>query len=207
MTLTTDDPAFWGLILGRRSVRRYADRPVPEDVVWKLLEVAHWAPSAHNRQPWRFVLLEQPETRRRLAEAMAADWQADLVADGADPEMVRRRASTSVQRIAGAPLAILPCLDLGTLDVYPDAQRQRSEWQMGVQSVALACENLLLAAHHYGLAGCWMCAPVFCAALVQETLSLPATWEPQALLTLGYPAADAPTSKPREPLADRVLRR
>lgn len=207
MATASEDSAFWELILGRRTVRRYADRPVSDDVVWKLLEAAHWAPSAHNRLPWRFVLLEQPETRRRLAEAMAANWQADLLADGADPAMVSRRAAISVQRIAAAPLAILPCLDLATLDLYPDQQRQRSEWQMGVQSVALACENLLLAAHHYGLAGCWMCAPIFCVSLVQETLSLPATWEPQALLTLGYPAADAPTSKPRDQLADRVLRR
>jgi nitroreductase len=78
---------------------------------------------------------------------------------------------------------------------------------MGVQSVALACQNLLLAAHHHGLAGCWMCAPLFCPDLVIETLALPATWQPQALLTLGYPLDDAPTHKPRNPLEQHVLHR
>ena len=199
------DP-FWSLIRGRRSVRRYAPRPVPDDVVQQLLEAAHWAPSAHNRQPWRFVIVEAGERRQRLATGMADRWQVDLLADGADPEAVQRRAAISVRRVAGSPLVIVPCLELALLDSYPDPARQRAEWQMGVQSVALACQNLLLAAHHVGLVACWMCAPIFCPELVVETLALPDSWQPQALLTLGYPPDDPPTTKPRNPLAQHVLR-
>ena len=199
------DDVFWGVIRGRRSVRRYAAQPVPAELVEKLLEAAHWAPSAHNRQPWRFVLLNDLALRRRLAESMAAGWQHDLLADGADPAMVSRRAAISIERISTAPLAILPCLDLDSLDNYPDPQRQQREWQMGVQSVALACQNLLLAAHHQGLAACWMRAPIFCPDLVQAILDLPAALEPQALLTIGYPPDDAPRSKERAPLATRVV--
>lgn len=199
------DADFWALLHDRRSVRRYAARPVPAGLVTKLLEAAHWAPSAHNRQPWRFVTLDDAETRQQLAQAMAQSWQADLLADGADPAVVGRRAALSVQRIVSAPLAILPCLDLASLDVYPDPLRQRREWQMGVQSVALACQNLLLAVHHFGLVACWMCAPIFCPELVQTTLDLPPTLEPQALLTIGYPPDDAPRSKERAPLATRVI--
>lgn len=201
------DEAFWGVIRGRRSVRRYAGRAVPVDLVDKLLEAAHWAPSAHNRQPWRFVLLREPDMRRRLARAMAAHWQVDLLADGSDPAEISRRAALSVQRITDAPLAILPCLDLDSLDVYPDPQRQLREWQMGVQSVALACQNLLLAVQHYNLVACWMCAPIFCPDLMQAILDLPATLEPQALLTIGYPPDDAPRSKDRAPLSTRVINR
>lgn len=201
------DDAFWGAIRGRRSVRRYADRPVAAETVAQLLEAAHWAPSAHNRQPWRFVLLDDRAARRRLAEAMGASWQADLLADGAEPDVARRRAELSVARISAAPLAVLPCLDLDALDVYPDPQRQVREWQMGVQSVALASQNLLLAAQHVGLAACWMCAPIFCIELVQASLALPRTLEPQALLTIGYPRDDAPRSKERAPLATRVILR
>lgn len=201
------DDVFWGAIRGRRSVRRYASRPVEAELVGRLLEAAHWAPSAHNRQPWRFVLLDHAAARQRLAEAMAAHWQADLLADGAAPEEASRRAALSVQRISGAPLVIIPCLDLQALDAYPDPQRQLREWQMGVQSVALACQNLLLAAQHLGLAACWMCAPIFCLELVQSTLDLAPTLEPQALLTVGYRADDSPRSKERAPLATRVIRR
>ena len=199
--------AFWELARGRRSVRRYAAQAVPADLVNRLLEAAHWAPSAHNRQPWRFVLLNDAALRRRLAEAMAAQWQSELLADGAAAQQVSQRAARSIQRIADAPLAILPCLDLDSLDTYPDPQRQQREWQMGIQSVALACQNLLLAAHSYGLAACWMCAPIFCPELVQVTLDLPAAYDPQALLTIGYPPDEAPRHAERALLATRVIMR
>lgn len=198
--------AFWATLLGRRSVRRYTSRTIEPALIERLLTAAHQAPSAHNRQPWRFVLLEDGSTRHRLAEAMAASWRSDQLADEADPDLVAARAARSIERITSAPAAILPCLDLTALDVYPDRQRQQHEWQMGVQSVALACQNLLLAAHHLGLAACWLCAPIFCTPLVQAILDLPATLEPQALLTVGYAAADAPTTKAREPLHTRVIR-
>jgi len=55
-------------IRGRRSVRRYLDKPVEEEKVLRCLYAAHWAPSAHNSQPWSFVVVRDPETRRRLAE-------------------------------------------------------------------------------------------------------------------------------------------
>lgn len=201
--------ALWTTIRQRRSVRRYADRPVADDLVWQLLAAAHWAPSAHNRQPWRFVWLRAGPLRQRLAVAMAERWEADLLADGEregrdDPAEAARRAAISQQRIIHAPVVLLPCLDLDTLDRYPDPDRQRAEWQMGVQSVALACQNLLLAAHHLGLAACWLCAPIFCVDVVQRVLDLPPSWQPQALLTIGYPSADAPRVKPRHDLAGHV---
>ena len=196
---------FWELVAGRRSIRRYDSRPVAGELVWKLLEAAHWAPSAHNRQPWRFVVMAGEVSRRRLATAMAERWLTDLLADGVDAEAAGRRASISRERITGAPVVIVPCLDMTALDHYADGQRQQAEWQMGIQSVALACQNLLLAAHHYGLAACWICAPLFCVPLVQEVLQLPDSWQPQALLTIGYPPDDAARGKVREPLESRVV--
>ncbi|MEA3337160.1 MAG: nitroreductase family protein [Chloroflexota bacterium] len=198
---------FWQLIKGRRTVRRYADRPVPGEIVWRLLEAAHWAPSAHNRQPWQFVWLRSSENRQRLAMAMSKRWRSELLADGADPEDVSRREAISEARIVNAPVVILPCLVLDVMDDYSDERRRQAEWQMGVQSVALACQNLLLAAHHYDLVGCWMCAPIFVPDLVQQILDLPETWQPQALLTIGYPPDDRVRHKPRDPLSDHVLMR
>lgn len=201
--------ALWAAIRQRRSIRRYADRPVADNLVWQLLEAAHWAPSAHNRQPWRFVWLRPGQLRQRLAVAMAERWEAELLADAqsagsVDLSEVARRTAVSRQRITGAPVVLLPCLDLNTLDRYPDAARQQAEWQMGVQSVALACQNLLLAAHHLGLAACWLCAPIFCVDVVQRVLDLPQSWQPQALLTIGYPPSEAPQTKPRRALAEHV---
>ena len=74
---------------------------------------------------------------------------------------------------------------------------------MAIQSVALAAQNLLLTAHAAGLGACWRCAPLFCPDTVRETLSLPSDWEPQALITIGYPA-EAGSPSERRSLADVV---
>jgi nitroreductase len=70
---------------------------------------------------------------------------------------------------------------------------------MAVQSTAMAVQNLMIAACSEGLGTCWMCAPLFCPDVVRATLKLPLAWEPQALVTLGRPAAIA-KQKPRKPL-------
>jgi nitroreductase len=54
-------------LLTRRSIRRYEDREVPEDLIRRVLDAARFAPSARNRQPWRFVVVRDPEIRGRLS--------------------------------------------------------------------------------------------------------------------------------------------
>jgi len=56
------------LIKGRRSVRRYHERPVPREYIEKMIEAAIWAPSSHNSDPCEFIVTEQPENIARLAE-------------------------------------------------------------------------------------------------------------------------------------------
>ena len=194
---------FWHLIQGRRSVRRYQARPIERTLLEKLLTAAIWAPSAHNRQPWRFCVITDDAVKHQLGSAMAAQWQQDLLTDGADPEFVARRAAISQTRLAGAGAIVIAALSMEEMDQYPDAARNQAEWTMAVQSVALACQNLLLAAHHYGLGACWMCAPLFVPDLVRDVLELATTWHPQALITLGYPAEEK--QKERYPINERVV--
>jgi coenzyme F420-0:L-glutamate ligase/coenzyme F420-1:gamma-L-glutamate ligase len=191
------------IIRQRRSIRRYTDQAIPQEVLEELLEAATWAPSAHNRQPWRFCVVTSAEVKTRLSEAMGEQWRADLSADNADPAFIERRVAISHARLTGAAALVIACLTMRDMDHYPDAARARAEWVMAAQSVALACQNLLLAAEAHGLGACWMCAPLFVPELVQRVLELPADWEPQALITLGYPAESK--QKEREPLASRVL--
>ena len=191
------------LIHTRRSVRRYAPRAIEPAVLTELLEAATWAPSAHNRQPWRFCVVTSDAAKLRLSVAMGARWQADLSADGADPDFVARRVAISHTRMTSAAALVIGALSMAEMDIYPDPARAQAEWTMAVQSTALACQNLLLAAHAHGLGACWMCAPLFVPELVRAELDLPADWEAQALITLGYPAESK--SKARAPLASRVL--
>lgn len=198
----SDEP-FWRLIQGRRSVRRYSARPVAHALLESILHAAIWAPSAHNRQPWRFCVVTDVEIRRRLSTRMGERWRSDLAADGADAEFIERRVGISHQRLTGAAALIVASLSMIDMDRYGDPVRDEAERLMAVQSTALACQNLLLAAHHYGLGACWMCAPLFVPDLVRSELSLASDWEPQALITLGYPAEER--IRERLPLEERVV--
>jgi len=112
-------------------------------------------------------------------------------------------ASAECARLKGAPVVIVPCLAMEGMDVYPDERRATAEWTMGVQSVALACQNLLLAAHGLGLGACWMCAALFVPEIIRRELDLAQEWHPQALITVGYPAETRAST--REPLATKVI--
>jgi coenzyme F420-0:L-glutamate ligase / coenzyme F420-1:gamma-L-glutamate ligase len=192
MTVSLQVSDLQSFLRSRRSIRRFKPEPVQMEVVERILETATWAPSSHNRQPWRFAVLLSQESKVRLAEGMGADFQRDLLADGLAAEVVERTVARSRQRIVEAPLAILLCLDRTSGDPYPDTRRQQAEYLMGVQSVALAGGQLLLAAQAEGLGGVWVCAPLFAPQAAQASLDLPADWEPQALLLLGFPARIPP---------------
>jgi nitroreductase len=95
-------------------------------------------------------------------------------------------------------------MDTTGLDSYPDPKRQQAEMTMAVQSTALGGLQLLLAAHAEGLGGVWTCGPLFTPETVRATLDLPATWLPQAMFFIGYPA-ESPAIPARKPLEQIAL--
>lgn len=192
------------IIKGRRSVRRYQDRPVPRELVMEVLEAARWAPSPHGRQPWRFAVLTRDAPKQRLAEAMGDEWRRQLAFDGQDAATIELRRRKSHERIVRAPVVIISCLYLADVDVYPDAERNAAEATMAVQSLGCAVQNMLLMAYSLGLDSGWMCAPLFCPTVVVDALGLDPRLTPHALITLGYAAAD-PLRRPRLPLDELVV--
>jgi F420 biosynthesis protein FbiB-like protein len=187
-TLISREMDGFSLLETRRSVRRFRSEPVPRPVLEQVLRGAASAPSAHNRQPWRFAILDSPASRNTLTLAMGAVFLRDLLIDGLTQKEADDQVERSRNRILEAPVAVLLCLDKTDLDQYPDYTRQQASYLMGVQSVALAGGHLLLAAHALGLGGVWICAPLFAQDAVRVALQLPEEWEPQSLLLLGYPA-------------------
>ncbi len=184
------------VIRGRRSVRAFLPDPVPGTIVRAAIEAAGWAPSPHGRQPWRFAVVESPERRAGLAEAMAATWDAQLRMDGQDEEIVRIRLEKSKQRLIEAPVLVIPCLYLADLDVYPDPDRQDAERIMAIQSIGAAIQNFLLTIYASGFDAGWMCAPLFCPEVVAGALGLAEGLIPHALLPVGKAAKD-PVRRPR----------
>jgi coenzyme F420-0:L-glutamate ligase / coenzyme F420-1:gamma-L-glutamate ligase len=191
------------IIRGRRSVRRYQDRPVPRELIAEIVEAARWAPSPHGRQPWRFVVLTRDAPKRALAAAMGDEWRRQLALDGQAPEVIEARFAKSRERIIRAPVIIIPCLYLAELDTYPDVDRNAAEATMAIQSLGCAVQNMLLMAYSLGLDGGWMCAPLFCPEVVVAALDLDPALIPHALITIGYAAAD-PVRRERLPL-DRLI--
>jgi len=186
-------------IKGRRSIRKYLDKEVPEALVKRVLEAACWAPSAHNAQPWSFVIINNSETKKRFAFAMGERWNEDLKKNGISDIERERMIQMSTRRFSDSPVVILVCLSMKEMHSYADEPRQLAEHLMAIQSVAAAIQNILLAIYAEGLGACWYCAPLFCPETVRGVLGIPEDIEPQALITMGYPN-EKPSPAIRKPL-------
>lgn len=197
------DSSVLRVITSRRSLRRYQQKSVPKQFIETVLSAGTWAPSAHNRQPWRFTVLQSFEMKEQLALAMGERLKADLSSDFVPLAVIEKEVKRSYERLTSAPVLIVVCLSMRDMDTYSDNKRNASEKIMAIQSTAMAGQNILLSAHDLGLAACWMCAPLFCPDVVQSTLELPDDWQAQGIITLGYPAQER--EKSREPLETRVI--
>jgi nitroreductase len=145
-------------IRSRRSVRRYTPRAVMPEVLERLLEAARWAPTPASLQLRRFTVVERPETIGRLAAATVGQ-----------------------AFVAGAPLVIVASTNFtAAAEAVGDLGGS-----VATQEVAAAIQNLLLAAHAHGLAGCWV--GLFDAREVGEILGLGPELTPVAMACIGYP--------------------
>jgi coenzyme F420-0:L-glutamate ligase/coenzyme F420-1:gamma-L-glutamate ligase len=188
----------------RRSIRRFKPVSVNVDVLTRVLETAAHAPSAHNRQPWRFAVLTQPGVKSHLSDLLGAEFRRDLTGDSIPEAEIESRLQRSRNRIVDSPVVIVLCMDASDMDIYPDEKRSNAERTMAIQSVAAAGLQLQLAAHAEGLASVWTCGPLFSPGTVRAALNLPESWEPQAMFFMGY-AAEEPKDKILKSL-DKVAR-
>jgi len=186
-------------VTGRRTVRRFTDEPVDGGAVRRAVAAAVTAPAPHHTTPWRFVLLESPEIRTRLLDAMLAAWNRDLrELDGWSEE----RVATRVRRgdvLRDAPLLVVPCLVMDGSQGYPDARRTAAEREMFVVAAGAAVQNLLVTLSGEGLGSAWVSSTMFCRDTVREVLELPPGWDPMGAVAVGRPAAPAAERPARDP--------
>lgn len=173
----------------RRSIRRFQPDPVADEVILRVIATATYAPSAHNTQPWRFVIVNDASARARLGQALTSAMRADMASAGASEAEIEKRVANSIRRINEAPVLILLCRDVTAV-----REHKREDEIMSIQSVANAATYLLLAAHAEGLGGNWICWTLYAQEETREALNLPETWEPQAMVFLGY-ADEEPKEK------------
>jgi coenzyme F420-0:L-glutamate ligase/coenzyme F420-1:gamma-L-glutamate ligase len=117
---------------------------------------------------------------------------ADMRAESAPAAEIEKRITISLRRIDEAPALILLCRDV--TDVRADTPEEAA---MGVQSVAMAGLQLLLAAHAEGLGGNWICWPLYAQSETRMALGLPDGWEPQGMVGIGYSDEDPKEKKLR----------
>ncbi|MDH7486722.1 MAG: nitroreductase family protein [Anaerolineae bacterium] len=151
---------FYETIRRRRSVRRYSDQPVPEEAITRCLEAARLAPSWRNGQPWRFIVVRDRNTIRRLTRA---NWGAGAIN----------------LWLKDAPVLVVACAD-------PRPSGLKGDQPYYLVDVAIALEHLVLAATAEGLGTCWIGG--FSEEKVREILGIPPHIRVVAMTPLGYPA-------------------
>jgi F420 biosynthesis protein FbiB-like protein len=191
------------VLAGRRSIRTYDGRPVPPDVLERVVGAACQAPSPHHSIPWRLAILTGHEAKSALSDAMAERWRTDLTGDGLGAAEIEVELAKSRRRLVESPVVLVGSVYPEQLDEYPDPARQTAETLMASHSLGAALQNVMLAAHANGLASCWMCAPVFCSDVVRAALGLPDYLIPHAIVTIGY-AARPPRERVR-PTVDQIV--
>lgn len=153
--------AVYDNIMTRTSVRSYADKPIAPDVVDTLLHAGMAAPSAVNRQPWKFVVVDDSNLLQQIATL-----------------------TPNARMAKDAPLAIVAC---GDMDKYkPEEGMLREFW---VQDLSAVTENILLQAHAMGLGAVWTGTypdKERCAA-ISRLLKLPDNIVPLCTIVIGYP--------------------
>jgi nitroreductase len=172
----------------RRTVRQFSDRPVPREVIEACLWTAGTAPSGANLQPWRFVVVRDDATKRRIRERAEIE----------EREFYRHRASGEWLE-ALAPLGTdehKPYLETAPVLIAVFAEKyglrhdgSRFSTYYSIESVGLATGLLIAAVHHAGLASLTHTPSPM--GFLSEILGRPKNEKPFLLLVVGYPAEDA----------------
>jgi nitroreductase len=176
--MAEEDPAgaltpFQKILAGRRSIRRYLPTPVEPEKLRACLEAARIAPSAHNVQPWRFIVVDEPGLKDRLAaEAFSGIYAGSKFA-------------------AKAPVILLLLARPGSAAVRLGARIQGVHFYL--LDMGIAGEHVVLQAQELGLATCWM--GWFDYRKARKVLNIPPSFKLVAMMPIGY----AETRPVREP--------
>ncbi len=179
---------FIDILKNRRSYKLEFDtKEIDKKIIEDCIDIARWAPSAHNAQFWRYIFLEKGKTRETLIDNMNVKLKKDLIQDGRSESFIENKINKTRNNFLNAPYLILLCLDNSDLERYPDIERTENEYILSIQSVSASAIYLLLAFQIKNLAACWYCAPLFSKEIVKKCLNLPESFIPMAFITVGYP--------------------
>ena len=196
---------FSTAVRARRSVRAFEDKPVPRDAIERAVGLAVQAPAPHHSQPWRFVVLDDADTKDRFSSEMGDAWRLDLASDGMEADRIDRITSKSHRLLTSTPTLVVCCADMSRAHDYPDERRRRAEWSLFAHTVGAALQTFMTSLATEGIASCWISAPVFCGPVVRDFFDLGDRVEPHALVLVGYPSPDYKPRRREAPDASRYI--
>lgn len=193
------------------AVRSFTDDPVDDATLVEILEVARFAPSGGNRQPWRVVSVRDPEVRRQLAALMQPVWDEYMAAraagvapfnpiDHRTPADVPHAPNPLLDGLATAPAVLVVAADLRSLAVM-DGELDRASI-VGGGSIYPFCWSILLAAHDHGLGGVMTTFLARREPDAADLLGLPEHHAIAAMLVLGRPQGRRATRLSRRPVGE-----
>ena len=173
--------AVYKTIYARRDIRRFRDDPIPEEVLERLLQAAHHAPSVGFSQPWDLVVVRDDETKTEIASI--AERAIAAAREGYEEPRRSEFAELKLEGIRESPINI--CVTCDPTRGAPHVLGRNSMKRTDVYSTCLAVQNLWLAARAEGVGVGWV--SVLYPYEVQEVLDIPPHVKPIAYLCLGYP--------------------
>ncbi len=179
---------FFEVVRTRRSVRRFADRPVEDEKLDELLEAVRQSPSWANLQCWRFVVVKDPSARQEISDV-------SFVESFFSPRGYK--ANPSKKGLAEAPVVIVACAD-------PAQSGTIWEQQYYMTDLGIASQSLMLAARALGLGTVFV--GVFDEERIRALLSIPQDIRVVGLFPVGYPLEEKASGPPRKPLGEIVFR-
>ncbi len=175
----TEDISLLDAIYSQRSTRHFSTRPVSHDDVRTILKAAVRAPSGGNRQPWRFIVIRDDQTKRRLGEWYLSAWMASVDESLREQEAYRSGGDLG-KGMADIPVVILVCIDqdlgFGGLSTVTEGA-----------SIYPAVQNLLLTSRSLGLGTVLTTLHTLHEQEIKEILGIPERIHTVALIPLGYP--------------------
>ena len=193
----TDD--LWDAMYTQRAIRYWQSKPVPRELLEKVIESASKAPSGSNLQPWVFIVIDDAGTRKKIGAALNDFYEGgplkEMIAQGQQVEdksqrLMMQGAQAFFSKLANAPALIVPCLyKLSSPTPDPTSLEAGS-------SIYMAVQNLMLSARGLGLGTVMTTAHSLVNDMLREACDIPDDAYPVALIPIGYPDANfGPTAR------------
>ncbi len=167
----------------RRSIRKYTEKPISEEIIAQLLESARLAPSGSNSQPWHFIIVRSESTRKKIAEVSHNQkWMVSATVHIVCVADIRSRISEDIQ-----------------LSINEDSPQM--EVKQIIRDTSIAATHIVLEAESIGLGACWVAW--FTQEEIRPVLNIPSDKFVVCILTIGY-TEEQPKARPRKKL-DEII--